>query len=342
MKKKSSQKGYKTDNKKKAKQMIIDSHDHWVPESFVRNVEKFLWKEDSFEHRGGKIDIWRHGQLILPGLGEEFYSAESRLKAMDQAGIDKAVLSADGINEWLNIELSREVNDEMASFVKKHPDRFMGLASVPPEDEGCVEEMDRAIKQLGLKGISIATHSLRKGLPIDAKEFRPFYQKVNELDVPIAIHPANLPLEDGMFRDYDLARTFGRAVSVTLSCLRLFHSDLVEEFPKLRFLLPHLGGTFFSMKDRMLGSFFRFGGKPSNFESRLDHFYFDTAPPYWPKASMDCALATLGPKRILFGTDYPLGPEYLSRGIAMAEGWHMNSTVRKAVLCENARNFWKI
>jgi len=128
--------------------MIIDSHHHWIPESFVRNVEKFLWKEDSIKRRGDKIDIWRHGFCILPGLREEFYSVERKLKAMDEAGIDKAVLNANGLNEWLTIELSRELNDEMAALVKQHPDRFIGLAHVPPEDEACVEELDRAIKEL--------------------------------------------------------------------------------------------------------------------------------------------------------------------------------------------------
>jgi predicted TIM-barrel fold metal-dependent hydrolase len=322
--------------------MIIDSHQHFIPESFIRNLKKFLWKEDSIERHDGKTDIWRHGFRIFPGLSEDFYSAEIQLMAMNRAGIDKVVLNADGLIEWLTIELSREFNDEIASFVKQHPDRFIGLASVPPEDEGCVEELDRAIKTLGLKGVCIATHSLRKGLPLDAKELRPFYRKVNELDIPISIHPANLPLEHEMFRDYDLARTFGRAVSVTLACSRLFQSELVEEFPKLRFLLPHLGGTFFAMRDRILASYIQHGEKPVDFKSRLDHFYFDTAPPYWLKAPLDCALETLGPQRILFGTDYPLSSDFQTRGIAMVERWQINPTIRNLVLCENARKLWKI
>lgn len=322
--------------------MIIDSHHHWIPESFVRNVEKFLWKEDSIERRGDRIHIWRHGFLIQPGLRDEFFSVESKLKAMDQAGVDKAVLNADGLIEWLTLELSRELNDEMAHLVKQHPDRFIGLAHVPPEDEGCVEELDRAIKTLGLKGVCIATHSLRKGLPLDAEELRPFYQKVNELDVPISIHPANLPLDHEMFRGYDLARGFGRPVSVSLACLRLLLSDLVEQFPKLRFLLPHLGGTFFALKDRVLGSYHHYGGKAMDLESRLDHFYFDTAPPYWSKVPLDCALASLGSQRILFGTDYPLGSDYLSKSRAIIEGWQNDPTIRQAVFCENARKLWGI
>ena len=54
MKKKNSQKGKKMGSKG----MIIDSHNHWIPESFIRNVEKFLWKEDTIERRGEKIDIF--------------------------------------------------------------------------------------------------------------------------------------------------------------------------------------------------------------------------------------------------------------------------------------------
>lgn len=321
--------------------MIVDAHHHWVPESFVRNPEKFLLKEDTIERRGDRTDIWRHGFRIYPGLREEFYLIAAKLKAMDQAGVDIAVINGDGMDEWLTMDLSRELNDEIANVVNQHPDRFIGLCHVPPEEEGCVEELDRAIKTLGLKGVSIGTHSLRNHLALDAPELRPFYSKVNELDVPICLHPASLPLEHEMFRGYDLARTFGRAVSITLACVRLFQSDLVEEFPNLRFQLPHLGGTFFAMKDRILGSFIQHGGKPANFESRLDHFVFDTAPPYWLKAPADCALATLGSQRILFGTDHPVVSDFVSRGVAMVEGWQLDPTVRQAVFCENARNFWR-
>ncbi len=322
--------------------MIIDSHQHWVPASFILNPERFLWKEDTIERRGDRYNIWRHGFLIQPRFGEEFYSVESRLKAMDQAGIGKAVLNADGLIEWLDIGLSREFNNELAEFVKQDPNRFIGLGSIPPEDEGCVEEVDRAINTLGFKGVSICTHSLRKGLPVDAKEYWPFYRKVNELDVPIALHPANLPPEHEMFRDYDLARTFGRPVSITLACLRLLQSELVEEFPRLRFLLPHMGGTFFAMKDRVLGSYLQHGGKPVDFEARLDHFYFDTAPPYWRKAPIDCALATFGPRRILFGTDYPLGSDFLTRGVTMVKGWQMDGGINQGIFSENALRLWKI
>lgn len=106
--------------------------------------------------------------------------------------------------------------------------------------------------------------------------------------------------------------------------------------------MPHLGGTFFAMKDRVLASFGFHGGKLVDFESRLDHFYFDTAPPFWGKAAVDCAIATLGPQRILFGTDHPLGSNFLIRGVDMVEGWQLGATTRQAVLCDNARNFWKV
>ncbi len=322
--------------------MIIDSHQHWVPKSFILNPEKFLWKEDLIEHLPDRYNIWRHGFLIQPGFREEFYSTESRLRAMDEAGVDVAILNGNGLIEWLTVELSREFNNEISDFTKKHPDRFIGLASVPPEDEGCVEELERSIKYLGLKGVSIPTHSLRKGLSIDAKELRPFFKKANELEIPIAIHPANLPPEHEMFRGYDLARTFGRPVSITLACLRLLQSDLLAEYPNLRFLIPHMGGTFFAMKDRILGSYIQHGGKPMDFESRLEHFYFDTAPPYWQKPPIECGLATFGQERILFGTDYPLGTDFLKRGVAMVESWKFGPEIQQSIFYKNSKNFWRI
>lgn len=322
--------------------MIIDAHHHWAPESFFADIDKFILPGDTIERNGKWIEVHRDGFRLFAVVPEEFCSIESKLQAMDATGVDKAILNADGFIEFLTIDLCRNFNDQMAALVKQHPDRLVGLAHVPPEDERCVEELDRAIGTLGLKGVAIATHIWSKRLPLDAKELRPFYQKVNELDVPILIHPANLPLEYEMFRGYDLARTFGRRVSATLACARLLQSDLIEEFPKLRFVLPHFGGTFFATKDIIWGSFILHGGEPIDFESRLDHFYFDTAPPYWPKHAFNHALQTLGPQRILFGTDHPIIPTYINRAIAMAEGWQMDPGVRQAVMCENARRLWNI
>jgi predicted TIM-barrel fold metal-dependent hydrolase len=78
--------------------------------------------------------------------------------------------------------------------------------------------------------------------------------------------------------------------------------------------------------------------------SNLGSTIFTSIPPprYWRKPPMDCGLAILGPKKILFGTDYPLGSDFLARGVAMVEGCQLDGPIRRSILFGNARNFWKV
>ena len=322
--------------------MIIDCHTHWAPEPLIRDIGKYLFKSDSIQQVGDRLHIFRDGISILPVMGEDFYSIELKLETMNKFGVDVAVLTVDGLMDWLTIDLCRYVNDQMAEVVRRYPGRFIGTASVPPADEGCVEELDRAINTLGLKGVAINALVASKRLNLDSEELWPFYAKVNELDVPIVIHPANLPLDHDMFRDYELSRTFGRPVNTTLACVRLIQSRVLDEFPRLRFLVPHLGGTFFAMKERILTNFVYYGGAPIDVEARLDHFYFDTAPPFWTKVTFDCALAMLGSQRIVFGSDAPIRPGYPGRAMGMIEDWQLDAATREAVTSGNAKRLWGI
>ena len=112
---------------------------------------------------------------------------EVRLKEMDESGIEVQALSGFLALLSRNVTVARQFNDSLARVVAAHPDRFVGLALAPmAEPEKAPEELDRAVKELGMVGVGIASNI--NGTNLDAKELGPFYAKVQELDIPIFIH----------------------------------------------------------------------------------------------------------------------------------------------------------
>jgi predicted TIM-barrel fold metal-dependent hydrolase len=122
---------------------------------------------------------------------------EQRLRVMDDAGIDMQVLSvtAPGSQQVPAEQaagLSRAVNDRCAEAVAAHPDRFNALATLPTQDPGAaIGEATRAISELGLCGVVINGHT--QGRFLDAPEFDELLGAIEELDVPIYLHPTYPP-----------------------------------------------------------------------------------------------------------------------------------------------------
>ena len=82
---------------------------------------------------------------------------------MDEAGIDIQVLSLNdpGCQLFDTAEataLVKKTNDELAQVIRKHPDRFIGLAALAPQNpEGAAEELERTVKELGFRGAYLGT-----------------------------------------------------------------------------------------------------------------------------------------------------------------------------------------
>ena len=122
---------------------------------------------------------------------------EQRLRVMDEAGIDVQVLSvtAPGSQQVAAQHadgLSRAINDRCAQAVAAHPDRFNALATLPIQDPGAaIVEANRAITELGFCGVVINGHT--QGRFLDAPEFGELLSAIEELDVPVYLHPTYPP-----------------------------------------------------------------------------------------------------------------------------------------------------
>jgi predicted TIM-barrel fold metal-dependent hydrolase len=246
---------------------------------------------------------------------------EQRLRVMDDAGIDMQVLSvaapgSQQVPAEHAADLSRALNDRCAEVVAAHPARFNALASLPTQDPGgaAIVEAKRAITELGFCGVVINGHT--QGRFLDAPEFGDLLAAVEELDVPIYLHPTYPPQQVADVYFGGLPEPTGAALSTAawgwhaetgLHVLRLAATGVFDRHPKLQIVVGHMGENLpFSLMraDSVLTR--------ANPDSRSvaevvrEHVHiticgYTTTPP------LLCALQVFGADRIMFSTDYPFG-----------------------------------
>jgi 2,3-dihydroxybenzoate decarboxylase len=118
---------------------------------------------------------------------------QPRIDDMDASGIDKQILSltSPGVQVFdaaTAVSIAAASNDQLAEAIRKHPDRYAGLAAFAPQNpkEGA-KELERGVRKLGLKGGILNSHTL--GEYFDDPKFWDIFAAAEALDVPIYLHP---------------------------------------------------------------------------------------------------------------------------------------------------------
>ena len=295
--------------------MIVDIEHHLEPPE--------VWKK-----RGGipgQMVVQRatDGTPIRP-LNDSTHDITIHLRLMDTAGIDMAVLSGTEVD---SLQEAKVFNDHFAKIVRQYPKRFAAFATtLPLGGKPALDELDRAVNELGLNGVLI--NAQVEGQPLDSRDLWPFYEKASALKATIFVHPSIKPSGlDACKGSYDLFRTIGREFDLALATFRLCAGGVLEEFPDLNFIMAHFGGGFSSIKERMdryirfLGADFWLG-KPlisppylENYNKYFDRLFFNMAGREVGMETIACALTNISPEKLLFGTDYP--PNFVDDGIGM-------------------------
>ena len=159
--------------------------------------------------------------------------------------------------------------------------------------------------------------------------------------MPIVVHASGTPAEYESMRKYGLHRLFGRAVDHTLVVLKLLFSGILKDYPKLKFVMGHIGGTWFALSERFLNP--PPGHFPGiNIRENLQQIYFDTAPAVWTKAELQCAVATIGVNHLMLGSDYPAGqPNWMEKSVQCIESLGLAPKDQEKIMSGNARKLFK-
>jgi len=270
--------------------MIVDFEHHYIPVELARRMGINTETKATLEKNG------------VAKASVQLFNLDAQIEDMDRAGIDVAVLSC--ILGWdTTLENCRSINDSTGEVQRRHASRFVGLAHIPPmEGKPALQELERAVGELGLKGVTIS--SQMNGLSLDAEQFRPFYDMVAKLRVPIFVHPALAPKGYDLLKDYELSVILTREFDLGVSVTRLIAGGVLERYPELEFVFAHFGDGLAGYKERIARSSYRFK-LPKAFAEYFDLLYFDMAGFEGSLIALRCALEGIRPERMVFATDYP-------------------------------------
>ncbi len=236
------------------------------------------------------------------------------------------------------LALSRAMNEATAALVARAPTRLAGLAVVNPlggpED---LAELKRAILALGLRGVAIGASY--HGATIASPAARPFLELAQALDIPVIVHPS----ADGgwqMPRDYGLDLLVGMPMDLTALAVRLIVAGTLDDYPRLRVVLPHLGGGLPALLGWLTAQADPASPAPAD---RARRFWCDTATA--TPAALALASETFGSDHLICGSDWPLSAtprpgDPTSDPAAMLGKLPLGVAARAAILAGNARGLF--
>jgi aminocarboxymuconate-semialdehyde decarboxylase len=236
---------------------------------------------------------------------------DERLRELDAMGIDMQVALPPPPQCYYTVPLdvaikaARMINDGIAEYVAKKPDRFVGFATVPmPDGNEAAKELERAVKTLKFKGAQILTNVAGKELSDPA--FAPFWQKAEELGAIIVIHPNGFTEARRLQRFY-FNNVIGNPFETTIALHYLIFDGVLERHPNLKIFAVHGGGylgAYCGRIDHAWGARSdSHGTLPKPPTSYLKKIYVDTV--VFTREQLTALVKTFGADHVLMGTDYP-------------------------------------
>jgi 2,3-dihydroxybenzoate decarboxylase len=298
----------------------------------------------------GFIDYWNPTAADLPAARRERALArltdfgETRLAAMDAAGIARAVLAIAGPGVQAErdsataIRNAHAANDFLARQIQKQPDRYSGFAHLPMQDaKAAADELERCMRELKFYGAMINGHT--NGQYLDHPSLAPFWERAETLGALIYLHPADPVVPAPVLEGHKGLRraTWEWTFETGSHALRLIFAGVFDRFPRARLALGHLGETLpfllWRFDSRAGPDFYaiKLAKRPSEYFK--DNFVITTSGMCSPEP-LACTIATLGHERIIFAADYPF--ESAEEAGHFIDGVKLDERVRADICFNNA------
>ncbi|MEV0733362.1 amidohydrolase family protein [Polymorphospora sp. NPDC050346] len=280
--------------------MIIDIHGHvTAPPEVYGHQARLLADRGCFGRPTLKLTDDRVRQVVQP-----------HLKAIDEVGIELQLISPrpyimahaqtpHKIVQWF----TEEVNNLIARHVEMYPDRFQGVAGLPQgpgvEPAKWLPELERCITELGFVGALInpdPAEGMGHVPPMGDRYWYPLYEKLVELDCPILIHSAGCNNGRESYSNHFITEG-------SIALLSLMESDVLDDFPELKIISGHGGGSVPYQIGRWRATRVRYEPRRESFDDSLRRFWFDTA--LYNVESVEFLLRMVGADRCLLATEIP-------------------------------------
>jgi predicted TIM-barrel fold metal-dependent hydrolase len=330
---------------------IIDVHRHCMMPSalspgFSSVAKKLLRLLTSLRESEAYWTVTVKGVTTL--LYTEAMDVDRQIEAQGRAGVSRSVLSFSMILELFSqalhlpaLEVAKRLNDATSAMVAGHPDQLAFLAMVNPFDPRSVRECERCFEN-GAKGISIGTSW--KGTFLDSPRADPLWEFAQDRRAAVFLHPPLIPIGRHRMNAYKLEEIVGRPFDTTMTVTRMIYSGVFDRHPRLKVVLPHMGGALPNVLGRLdFGHRLGYDGLPPRqagvckrrpSEYVRTNLYADTMG--FSAAGIRHCLELFGADRLLFGTDYPAVPYSPKEHIDIIKGLGLAPEDEARVLGKNA------
>ena len=320
----------------------ITLEEHYASEAFLEGAGRKL--KERAERSGG-----RAAKLFeqLCDLGDK------RIAEMDAAGIDVQVLSltspgTEQLEATEAAELARKSNDHLAEAVRSHPTRFAGFATLATADPGfAADEMSRMVLEHGFKGAVINGH--HRGRYLDETFFWPIFERAQQLQVPIYLHPTQppKPVIDASYGGFApmvsemlAGPGWGWHIETAVHVLRIVLGGVFDKYPRLQFVIGHMGEALpfmLSRLDVMPMAMTNLARPISAYLRENVHYTF--AGFNFTPTFLDLLLQ-VGVDRIMFSADHPYGS--MSDARAFLDRLPVSSADREKIAHLNAERLLRM
>jgi aminocarboxymuconate-semialdehyde decarboxylase len=319
--------------------VIIDVHNHFYPPEYLNALRKGPTAAKVWTDAEGNPVIGYPGDYNVVVLGHR--DIAHRVDVLGKEGVDTQVLSFTTPGTHIEpapraVGLARLVNDAFAAVVEARKPRFTALATLPLNDpEASARELDRAMGDLKLPGAMLFSNV--NGVALADPRYRSLYEVANQRGAVLHIHPTN-PVGVEAMTEYWLMPLVGFLFDTTLAAAKLVFSGVVERYPRIRWVLGHLGGAMPYLAERLNRGYEAFPECRKHIQRPptecLKTFYYDTVN-FDPKA-LKLAVEFAGAQQILAGSDYPHRIGSIPLMKASLERLDVADADRRAILGGNA------
>ena len=347
---------------------VIDDNMHFLPTDLFTNEEVlhgFLYSAPimfGMKAYLGKTPDGTKDQVILEypegkqilNYVEGDYTLETKIQAMDEAGIDIAMLRMPVWQEWLPLDMCKVVNKQAAEMCARSEGRLVANAVLPPwgrpQD---LDELKRCMEEYGMVGVQFACCYGDRFL--DDPIFKPYLKYLDEHKIPAVIHHTPGQNAFDNFDDYTvLRRELGRIHAQAAAVGREIYSGMFDEFPNLRFVHTMMGGNWFGLQGILAP---HRSTKKKEAMNRLtadvdieaynrylqNNLYFDlTHPMSWGKAALDCALKVCGADHLLMGSSFPVFYEWMARSVEAVDAMDATDEEKALIKGGNAARIFNL
>ena len=340
--------------------MKIDLHTHILPRKWPDLDARFGY--------GGFVRLEHHrpccarmmiGERFFREIGDNVWDPARRIEECDATGVSMQVLSTVPVmfSYWAKpadtLDLARRLNDHIAEVVRAHPTRFAGLGTIPLQDpELAARELDRCVRELGLRGVEIGTHVdeniylSRPAMNLDDRSLDRVWSAAEEVAAALFVHPWDMVGKERMPK-YWLPWLVGMPAETSLAICSMMFGGVFDRFPKLRVALAHGGGAFpftigrveraFHVRPDLVAvenstnprAYLACGKGPARFY--VDSLVHDTD-------ALDLLVKLFGAQRVALGSDYPF-PLGETKPGQLIESTKLSAKEKAQLLSGTAREF---